>query len=112
MPFPNAARAVIADEKVRDYLLNLEHPDGGTKAVWFHSVGYDRDQWRLLVDDLLSIARTGDDFHSEITQFGIKYKVAGKVGRPNHRPGNVITVWIVERDDPPRLVTAYPDETP
>jgi hypothetical protein len=38
-------------------LLNLEHPDGGAKAVWFHSLGYARDQWQLLADDLLAIAR-------------------------------------------------------
>jgi hypothetical protein len=91
-------------------LLNLEHPDGGAKAVWFHSLGYARDQWQLLADDLLAIARNCDEFDPETTRFGIKYRAAGSVGRPNHRPGNVLTVWIVEDDDPPRLVTAYPDE--
>ncbi len=35
MPIPNADQAILAAEKVRDYLLNLEHPDGGSKAVWF-----------------------------------------------------------------------------
>jgi len=53
MPIPDAERAIAADEKVRDYLLNLEHPDGGSKAVWFHSLGYARDEWQLLADDLL-----------------------------------------------------------
>ena len=33
----------MEDAKVRDYLLNLAHPDGGSKAIWFHSLGYDRD---------------------------------------------------------------------
>jgi hypothetical protein len=110
MPIPRADQAVVAAEKVRDYLLNLEHPDGGTKAVWFHSVGYARDEWQLLADDLLAIARGCAEFDTETTQFGIKYKATGLIGRPNHRPGNVLTVWIVEDDDPPRLVTAYPDE--
>ena len=110
MPIPDAERAVIAAEKARDYLLNLEHPDGGPKAVWFHALGYARDEWQLLADDLTAIARDCDDFDTETTPFGIKYKAAGLVGRPNHRPGNVLTVWIVEDDDPPRLVTAYPDE--
>lgn len=110
MPIPNADRAIVATEKVRDYLLNLDHADGGSKAVWFHSLGYARDQWRQLADDLLIIARDCVEFDTEVTRFGIKYKAAGAVGRPNHRPGNVMTVWIVEDDDPPRLVTAYPDE--
>jgi len=110
MPIPHAEQAVVAAEKVRDYLLNLEHADGGSKAVWFHSLGYTRDEWQLLADDLLAIARRCAEFATETTPFGIKYKAAGSVGRPNHRPGNVLTVWIVEDDDPPRLVTAYPDE--
>jgi hypothetical protein len=62
-------------------LLNLEHPDGGAKAVWFHSLGYARDQWQLLVEDLLAI-----EFDPETTRFGIKYRAAGSVRRPNHRP--------------------------
>jgi len=110
MPIPDAERAIAANEKVCDYLLNLEHPDGGSKAVWFHALGYARDEWQLLADDLLAIARDCDEFDTETTRFGVKYKAAGLVGRPNHRPGTVLTVWIVEDDDPPRLVTAYPDE--
>jgi hypothetical protein len=110
MPIPDAERAVIATEKVRDYLLNLKHPDGGSKAIWFYSLGYARDEWQLLADDLMAIARGCAEFDIETTRFGTKYKAAGSVGRPNHRPGNVLTVWIVEDDDPPRLVTAYPDE--
>ena len=81
MPIPDSERAVVEDEKVRDYLLNLDHLDGGSKAVWFHSLGY----------------------------VGVKYKSMGHVGRPDRRPGLVLTVWIVEDDDPPRLVTAYPE---
>ena len=33
MPIPSSNEAIAAIEKVRDYLLNLEHPDGGPKAV-------------------------------------------------------------------------------
>jgi hypothetical protein len=35
MPIPNATEATAAAVKVRDYLLNPEHPDGGSKAAWF-----------------------------------------------------------------------------
>ena len=111
MPIPNSERAVVTDEKVRDYLLNLDHPDGGSKAVWFHSLGYVRDDWGQLANDLLEIARHCKDFAVETNTFGVKYKATGHVGRPDHRPGLVLTVWIVEDDDPPRLVTAYPEDT-
>jgi hypothetical protein len=43
-------------------------------------------------------------------RFGIKYVAKGRIGRSIGRSGSVLTVWIVEGDDPPRLVTAYPDE--
>lgn len=57
MPIPEAHRAVVEDAKVRDYLLNLSHPDGGSKAIWFHSLGYYRDKWQDLANDLLAIAQ-------------------------------------------------------
>ena len=62
------------------------------------------------MSDLLAIARECHEFDSETTRFGIKYKATGSVSRPGHRPGFVTTVWIVEDDNPPRLVTAYPDQ--
>lgn len=55
-------------------------------------------------------SRDCGQFDSETTAFGVKYKAAGWVGRPNYRLGAVLTVWIVEDDERPRLVTAYPDE--
>lgn len=112
MPIPNAESAVVAAEKVRDYLLNLDHPDGGSKAVWFHSLGYTRHEHQILATDLLSIARNCDIFDAEMTRFGIKYRVSGDLARPGHRPGRVMTVWIVEESEPPRLVTAYPMASP
>ena len=109
MPIPDADRAVVDDAKVRDYLLNLAHPDGGSKAIWFHSLGYHSDEWQNLAADLLAIARNCPTFDTETTRFGVKYKALGTVGRYEHRPGIVLTVWTVEDDDPPRLVTAYPE---
>ena len=110
MPIPDADRAAVAREKVYDYLLNLDHPDGGSKAIWFKSLGYERENWQLLADDLLTIAGACNDYKTETSQFGVKYKARGEVGRPGHRAGRVLVVWIVEPDEPPRLVTAYPDD--
>ena len=39
MPIPSSNEAIAAIEKVRDYLLNLEHPDGGPKAVRWPGFG-------------------------------------------------------------------------
>ena len=72
MPIPNATEATAATEKVRDYLLNPEHPDGGSKAAWFQSLGYGRDRWHELATDLLALAATCDRFATVRTPFGAK----------------------------------------
>lgn len=110
MPIPNATAAIAAPEKVRDYLLNLEHPDGGSKAAWFQSLGYTRDHWHELASDLLALAATCKEFATVRTPFGVKYVVKGQIGRAPQRSATVLAVWIIEANRPPRLVTAYPDE--
>lgn len=112
MPIPNATEATAATEKVRDYLLNPEHPDGGSKAAWFQSLGYARDRWHELASDLLALAATCEQFATVRTPFGVKYVLKGQIGRGPHLSASVLAVWIVEADRPPRLVTAYPDEEP
>ncbi len=111
MPIPDAQRAIASREKIHDYLLNPEHPDGGPKAVWFGSLGYERAEWQTLADDLIEIAKTCDQFDTERSPYGVKYKAVGLISQPDHCLGRVVTVWIVEDDDPPRLVTAFPDDS-
>jgi hypothetical protein len=77
MPIPNATEATAATEKVRDYLLNPEHPDGGSKAAWFQSLGYARDRWHELASDLLALAATCEQFATVRTPFGVKYVLKG-----------------------------------
>ncbi len=108
MAFPDAEHAIVAEEKIRDYLLNAGHPVGSPKAVWFESIGYTIDNWQELSEDLLRVARSVDDFVSTASTFGVKYEVSGEIGRPGYRPAVVVTVWIVEENRFPRLVTAYP----
>ena len=43
MKLPNAARAIVDEAKVRDYLLSPEHPVGRFKARVFRAAGYERD---------------------------------------------------------------------
>ena len=110
MSIPDAENAIATRDKVHGYLLNVNHPGGGSKAIWFQSLGYERENWQLLADDLLRIARTSDKYDTQRSPHGVKYKASGTVGRPGYRPGHVLTVWIVEPDESPRLVTAYPDD--
>jgi hypothetical protein len=45
MPLPFLDRARIAPAKIRDYLLNAEHPVGRAKARFFTGLGFTRDGW-------------------------------------------------------------------
>jgi hypothetical protein len=110
MPIPGADTAVIPPEKIIDYLLNLSHPVGGSKARWFLSIGYDTGQPDQLADDLKQLVRTSDDFVAESTSFGVKCKVKGPLTPPTGQAGNVVSVWIVETGtSAPRLVAVVPD---
>ena len=40
MKIPNAESAFVAQEKIRDYLLNAAHPDNGGKAAFFMALGF------------------------------------------------------------------------
>lgn len=109
MTLPNGDRAVVPRAKILLYLLAPEHPEGGSKAHFFLSQGYDGRQPELLVDDLSSIARTGSLVETHRTGYGIKYVVDGVVETPDGGWVRLRTVWIVERPEaPPRFVTAYP----
>ena len=111
MPIPNADSAHVPPEKLTDYLLNEQHPVGGSKAKWFRSLGYDSADPAVLEKDLLELVRNSDDYSEKSSPFGTKYVVSGKISAPNGDEANLTTVWIIESgEDQPRLVTAYPGE--
>jgi hypothetical protein len=111
MPIPNADKAYVPAEKLSDYLLDEQHPVGGSKAKFFRGVGYDAADPSVLERDLLKIVQHADAVSEKDSPFGTKYVVAGKMTAPNGTEVNVTTVWIVETpEDRPRLVTAYPGD--
>ena len=106
-----AEQAVLDDAKVRDYLLSPEHPVGRFKAVFFGAVGYTRDQWQRLRQDLLQLGRSGTTEQGQKSRFGQKYEVRGILEGPSGGRADVVTVWIVlDGEDSPRFVTAFPGE--
>ena len=109
MSFPGAFAATVPPEKIRDYLLDLDHPVGRSKAVWFLSLGYAADRWSELADDLKRVAAADANFDVRPSPFGTKYLARGTIGRPGFRPGTVLTVWMSTDGGPPRFITAHPD---
>ncbi len=102
--------AFVEKSKILDYLLSTEHPTGTGKAKFFMSVGYTRDGWATLRDDLLMIAREGEVAAVTKSPWGVKTVVDGTVIAPAAVEIFLRTVWIDNcLDDVQRLVTAYPN---
>jgi hypothetical protein len=107
---PHADRAVIAPEKVRDYLLSKVHPVGRFKSVVFSALGYRAEEWERLRDDLLALARTGVVSLGRASTFGQRYEVTGILSGPNGREARFVSVWMLPAEnEPPRFITAVPE---
>ncbi len=100
--------AFVEDAKLRDYLLDVNHKDGGPKAVVFVGHGFHPERPEELRQALLLVGLSGDCAAVSVPT-GIKYVVEGACLTPDGRVLNLRTVWhATAPGDPPRLVTAYP----
>lgn len=111
MKLPNRDEAHVPEAKIADYLLNIHHPSGRSKANFFMQFGFSVAQWKQLADALLAHAQRHPVAKTEETLFGIRYVVEGELVTPDQRNPQVRVVWFIEKDEAnPRLVTAYPLE--
>jgi hypothetical protein len=109
MELPNRALAVIAQEKLTDYLLNTEHKRGGTKARLLEQFGYIVQNWRQLEVDIRSGLGAEVDV-VRTTEYGTRYEIRMTLQTPVGLPLTMRTIWqIDDGTDVPRLITLYPD---
>ncbi len=109
MRLPNADRAQVDREKITEYLLSTDHPDGRSKARFFTGFGFRIESWNILAEAL----RKHGTSHFVVTAvesgFGTRYTIEGELETPDGRKPRVRTVWMVEKgSETPRLITAYP----
>jgi hypothetical protein len=78
---PNAHAAVINRQKLTGYLLALDHPVGGPKAVFFHRLGFRPLAWIELRDALLDHAKIGEVVSVIENALGKKYKSKDRLRR-------------------------------
>ena len=110
---PRAEDALVDETKVRDYLMSADHPVGRFKARVFASVGYHRDDWPRLRDDLKALAERIDVVLVRAARFGYRYAGPGHLAGPNGSLLPIVSVWLIPSPgEPPRLITAYPGSVP
>ena len=108
MWLPKFEQRYIAAEKITAYLLNVDHPEGGTKARFFIRVGFSPSS-----PETLRLALLEHPAHFEVSEaksmtIGMKYAIDGPLSSPDGRDPWVRTVWRIPTDSAPHLVTAYP----
>ena len=110
MKLPNAGNAWVEQRKAADYLLALDHPDGGSKANFLFQFGFNSEQWQSLVETLRVHGASHEVTSVTETQHGPVFTVDGILITPDGRNPRIRTVWIIDHgSDAPRLITAYPN---
>ena len=109
MRLPNCDRAIVADAKVRDYLLSPSHPVGRFKSSFFNALGFSVANWDELRQALLSLVRSADATRGQSSPFGQKFEIRGILAGPSGRQASVVTVWMLPNGrEFAHFVTAFP----
>jgi len=110
MKLPSAEAAIIAPEKLRDYLLDPEHRRGGSKARLLHTMGYCQTDWSRLDSDIRSQHLPAEVAERQQNEYGEQFVIAAPLTGPNGRTVLFRSVWQIDLGAAvPRLITMYPE---
>lgn len=110
MKIPNRSNAIIQPDKLRDYLLDVAHKRGKSKAALLLSFGYTPENWRVLENDLRQYHLTAEVMAVRETLYGTRYEVQAMLVTPIGRPLRVRSIWQIDAGtDYPRFITLFPD---
>ena len=112
MKLPNAERAVVDIEKLRDYSLNPNHPEGKHKArVFLAALGFTADDAERLRKLILEAILTREARPQQPTSYGQRFVVDFNVQAEQELVVTLKTVrsaWIIRNDeDFPRLTSCF-----
>lgn len=101
-------------KKTEGYLLNIDHPVGGTKAKFMKDVlGYSQSDSKLFHKNIVASIIGKSPTKSETTPFGIKHTYHTKVIGKSGKSVNANVVVIIQKDKNSityKIVTVYPDK--
>jgi len=100
------ADAIIAVEKVRDYLLKpLDEDD---KSGYLLQAGYTRANWPKLMEDMRIQLLPGEGIIQQRTRFGEKCLLRSKLREPNGNVLEIVTIWENNHIEGWKFITLYP----
>lgn len=109
---PNLERASIAIEKLRDYVLNPDHPSGQHKArVFKAALGIERKHATVLAEIIRETLNRSPAVKDEESEYGNHWITYHEIVGLSGRPAIVTVAWLFRVEDPdtPTLVTCYID---
>jgi Domain of unknown function (DUF6883) len=99
---------IVPEIKISDYLLDPRHSVGGSKAKFFMSFGFSRNDSPTMAAALAEHPLKNAIEETIATRHGSKHVVRCAIATPDGRDPCIVTVWMKEGDAPARFVTAYP----
>ena len=106
---PNAQAAYVPDRKIRDYLLNPNHPGNGGQADFFLRFGFSSRGGRYygtpcrITHGGIRVAKM------QSNPYGTRYVVCCNLNSPDGRNPCIVRVWVIDSATTwPRFVTAFP----
>jgi filamentous hemagglutinin len=96
-------------DKITQYLLNDEHPQGGLKSKFLKGFGFSRHRPDELKEALEAHPIKNVLSRTEATDWGIRFVIDCSIDSPDGRNPCIRTVWQLEENSGhPKFVTAFP----
>ncbi|MBI6865924.1 DUF6883 domain-containing protein [Lysinibacillus fusiformis] len=100
---------IIPENKLANYALNLQHPEGGSKAKFFkEELNIEKEDWRYLAEQIKLGLNDGEVREIRVEEYGIKYHVDIQITGLNETIRTVRTAWIIRPKESMQLVTIHP----
>ena len=107
---PNLDRAVVMVEKLRDYVLNMEHPQGRHKAIVFKDLlGVESRHAEAFAEVIRGTLFRAFAQRRHADKFGERWATYHEIVGLNGRPVIVTVAWMFRKEDPdlPVLISSY-----
>lgn len=108
MKIPNPENAIVDDQKLIGYCLNITHAEGQHKARVFKSaLNLGSEDVAILKAALLQAVKSSDAVLEKRNQYGQKYVIDFPMMH-DRKSAIIHSVWIVkDNENIPRLITCY-----
>jgi len=102
---------VISPDKLINYVLNLHHNEGGSKALFLREIGYNQSNWEILENDLREQHLKSEATPGKSSPFGQKFEITAPIIGPNGEERMIKTIWMIKNNETfARFITLIPEK--